>query len=61
VVFKLTSTTGGKWKETVLQTFNGKNGQYANGSLIVDSSGNLYGTTAYGGPQGYGMVFEITH
>jgi uncharacterized repeat protein (TIGR03803 family) len=30
------------------------------GSLTEDSSGNLYGTTQYGGANGYGTVFEIT-
>jgi uncharacterized repeat protein (TIGR03803 family) len=30
------------------------------GSLTADSSGNLYGTTAIGGSNGVGTVFEIT-
>jgi uncharacterized repeat protein (TIGR03803 family) len=30
------------------------------GGLIQDSSGNFYGTTQYGGANGYGNVFEIT-
>jgi uncharacterized repeat protein (TIGR03803 family) len=60
IVFKLTTTTSGRWKEQVLQTFNGKNGQYPNGGLSIDGSGNLYGTTVYGGAHGYGTAFEIT-
>jgi uncharacterized repeat protein (TIGR03803 family) len=30
------------------------------GSLVFDSKGNLYGTTADGGTYGYGTVFELT-
>ena len=29
--------------------------------LIMDSSGNLYGTTAAGGASGDGTVFELAH
>jgi uncharacterized repeat protein (TIGR03803 family) len=38
-------------------------GEYPDGGLIRDSSGNLYGTTFYGGPYGetgYGTVFKVT-
>jgi uncharacterized repeat protein (TIGR03803 family) len=50
---------------TTLATFNGKNGQGSVASLVMDSSGNLFGTTLYGGPgftkadTGYGTVFEL--
>ncbi len=30
------------------------------GGLVADSSGNLYGTTYYGGAHGLGTVFELT-
>lgn len=29
-------------------------------ALVQDTSGNLYGTTVYGGPANYGVVFEVT-
>ena len=29
------------------------------GGLVVDSAGNLYGTTSYGGVYGYGTVFKL--
>jgi uncharacterized repeat protein (TIGR03803 family) len=49
--------------ETVLYTFcqlpRCADGQYP-GGLIEDVSGNLYGTTLYGGTYGLGVVFEIT-
>lgn len=47
---------------TTLVTFHGPDGQIPDGSLIADASGNLYGTTSYGGvtgAPGYGTVFEV--
>jgi len=61
-VFKLKppATQGGSWTEGVLYRFTGgSDGASPNGSLIVDKTGNLYGTTYVGG-QSYGVVFEIT-
>jgi uncharacterized repeat protein (TIGR03803 family) len=36
-------------------------GSYPYGSLVADSSGNLYGTTYEGGTSGYGEVFKLTN
>jgi uncharacterized repeat protein (TIGR03803 family) len=44
---------------TTLASFNGANGAGANGSLIEDNSGNLFGTTASGGAANDGTVFEV--
>ncbi len=44
---------------TTLASFNGSNGQNPFAGLIMDSSGNLYGTTAYQGAHGDGTVFEF--
>jgi len=46
---------------TTLATFNKDDGSAPQGTLIIDSSGNLYGTTRYGGPANLGTVFEFTH
>jgi uncharacterized repeat protein (TIGR03803 family) len=47
--------------ETVLYTFTeGNDGGNPYGGLIFDGSGNLYGTTQYGGTYGYGVVFELS-
>jgi len=66
VVFKLTPNADGHWKENVLHTFTGSDdgreyngGSLGTGSLIFDQAGNLYGTTAYGGASGSGVVFEL--
>src|SRR6516164_7646413 len=44
---------------SLLVNFNGFNGQYPFGGLIADASGNLFGTTAGGGVNNAGTVFEI--
>ncbi len=47
--------------ETVLHTFSAAtDGGTPNGALVMDAQGNLYGTTATGGPQRGGTVFMIT-
>jgi uncharacterized repeat protein (TIGR03803 family) len=64
-VFELMPETDGGWTESVLHSFelNGTDGANPYASLILDSAGNLYGTTAYGGTHGSsdtgGTVFEI--
>ncbi len=58
VVFKLTPT-GSSY--TVLHSFAGGSGDGANpyAGLIIDSAGNLYGTTEFGGGPGCGVVFKL--
>jgi len=64
-VFKLSPGPNGKWVETVLHSFNldGQDGIRPYSNLVMDSAGNLYGTTYLGGPNGMpvgaGTVFEI--
>jgi len=59
-VFKL-SYSGTSWTETVLHSFGGSGDGYSpNSGLVMDSSGNLYGTTFYGGAHSAGTAYEIT-
>jgi uncharacterized repeat protein (TIGR03803 family) len=59
--FVLKPSANGAWTYLVMHTFQGypTDGQGPNSSLFLDSKGNLYGTTANGGPGGGGTVFEI--
>jgi len=57
VVFKLDAAG----QETVLHTFSAPpDGATPNGGVVLDSSGNLYGTTYQGGEQNAGVVFKLT-
>ncbi len=59
-VFQLVPPVGpGPWTENSLLDFNGSDGAYPTGGLLVDPSGNLFGTTAYGGSDGDGVAFEL--
>ena len=60
VVFKLAPHTDGTWTESVLHTFTGLDGGNPYARLVFDRAGNLYSTTANGGPAGSGDVFELT-
>jgi uncharacterized repeat protein (TIGR03803 family) len=59
-VFELLPQSNGAWTKRTLYVFNGGvHGGQPNGSLVMDQSGNLYGTTTSGGPAGGGVVFEL--
>ena len=65
-VFELTPSNG-SWTEKVLYSFmGGTDGYGPNGTLVFDSAGNLYGTTAEGGNTGCadnygcGTAFELS-
>ncbi len=53
--------SNGDWLENILVNFGGANGFYPYGNLIIDASGNLYGTTAGGGQNGGGVVYKLTY
>jgi uncharacterized repeat protein (TIGR03803 family) len=61
-VFKLAPQSDGSWNESIIHSFSGRDGAEPYGSLMFDSQGNLYGTTAYGGTSGgaWGTVFKLT-
>jgi uncharacterized repeat protein (TIGR03803 family) len=66
-VFELSPLAGGKWKEKVLYSFTGgSDGKNPYGGVILDSKGDLYGTTVAGGSggncsgDGCGVVFLLS-
>ncbi len=44
----------------VLHSFKGTGGEYPLSAVIMDASGNLYGTTSEGGLHGNGTVYKVT-
>ncbi len=62
-VFKLTPPAQGQaaWTESVLYRFTGDaDGAMPLTNLVLDSVGNLYGTTNLGGADGEGVMFELS-
>jgi uncharacterized repeat protein (TIGR03803 family) len=61
MVFQLSPNEGGEWTETVLHSFgNGSDAAYPEAGVIMDTAGNLYGTTYGGGVNRIGAVFELS-
>jgi uncharacterized repeat protein (TIGR03803 family) len=60
-VYKLAPQSDGTWKEATLHQFeSAEDGSQPQQGLLLDGSGNLYGTTSFGGSRhGYGTVFKI--
>ena len=67
-VFELSPKSGGGWNKRTIYAFtspNGANGNHPTAGLVLDSAGNLFGTTAWGGiyaescSSGCGTVFEL--
>ncbi|HEY6764497.1 MAG TPA: choice-of-anchor tandem repeat GloVer-containing protein [Candidatus Sulfotelmatobacter sp.] len=62
-IFKLSPTTGGHWKETVLYSFQSVATGFGPGAgVTLDSAGNIYGTTIYGGSTSCacGVVYKLS-
>ncbi len=60
-VFELVNNGDGNYTTNTLASFSGSNGANLYSSLIADVSGNLFGTTRYGGTNGVGTVFELVN
>jgi uncharacterized repeat protein (TIGR03803 family) len=62
MVFELSPQASGEWTETIVHSFEPSDwdGGTPYGGLIIDTAGNLYGTTNQGGRYNYGTVFELT-
>ena len=65
VVFELTpkgvEESVGEWHFRTLYSFRGQpDGVFPYGALLFDASGNIYGTTYYGGANGVGTVYKLS-
>jgi len=68
IIFNLTpplsicKTANCFWKQKILYSFMGgaSDGSGPTGDLTWDQQGNIYGTTAKGGPEDVGSVYELT-
>lgn len=60
-VYTLKPNSDGSWSESVLYAFIGRdqNGLEPAAGVVLDTAGNLYGTTTIGGTFGYGVVFRL--
>jgi uncharacterized repeat protein (TIGR03803 family) len=59
-VYRLAPASRGQWNFKTLYAFKGMpDAASPYGGLIADASGNLYGTTYFGGANGLGSVFEL--
>ncbi|MGA2759839.1 MAG: choice-of-anchor tandem repeat GloVer-containing protein [Candidatus Cybelea sp.] len=60
VAYELVRGKGRLWKETVLHAFGAAgDGNSPYGGLVADKSGNLFGTTVFGGTNNAGIVYEL--
>jgi len=60
VAFKVGATATG-WQEDVVHSFgHGTDGNEPVGGVVIDTAGNVYGTTLLGGVYGNGTVFQVT-
>jgi uncharacterized repeat protein (TIGR03803 family) len=59
-VYELSPTSAGGWTYSLVHVFTGTDGEQPVSQLVLDGSGNLYGTTLYGGAYGFGEVFELS-
>jgi uncharacterized repeat protein (TIGR03803 family) len=60
IVFKLALNSDGTWTFSTLYSFTGRaDGSGPEASLTFDETGNLYGTTRYGGANDQGVAFKL--
>jgi uncharacterized repeat protein (TIGR03803 family) len=61
VVFELNAGGFGERDLKILYAFRGQpDGSFPYGALLFDQSGNIYGTTYYGGANGIGAVYKLS-
>jgi len=60
IIYRLAHQPGGHWKESILYNFKKDASGYSpNTGVVMDSAGNLYGTTDYGGAGDCGVIYKL--
>jgi uncharacterized repeat protein (TIGR03803 family) len=59
-VFELSPNGSGGWQKTTILQFDGLDGLHPTSGLVIDRTGNVYGTTPNGGSGNFGLVFELS-
>jgi len=59
IVYRLTPGTAG-WTETILYDFSANGDGMVPSGVVLDSAGNLYGTTYFGGMLGGGRLYKLS-
>jgi len=55
------SLNGSTWQETVVDQFNGANGNFPFAPVTFDAAGNLYASALLGGANGDGSILKLTY
>lgn len=63
VVYEMTPNGDGTWTYNVIHQFasSSTDGQFPGGGLVMDSSGNFYGSTTEGGTSNLGTIFKFSN
>ena len=61
-IFELSPNGSGGWTESLIHSFGSSNSDSTPSiaTVVFDSSGNLYGTTYFGGAYGIGSVYKLS-
>lgn len=60
VVYKLAPNGTGGWTYSVIHSFHNTEGANPRSGVVLDGSGNIYGTTYSGGSSGFGVVYRLS-
>lgn len=60
VVYKLAPNGTGGWTYSVIHNFHSTDGANPRTGVVLDSSGNIFGTTYSGGSSGFGVVYRLS-
>jgi len=59
-IFELSPASSGSWTYSTLYNFTCSQGDHAGHTMVMDTSGNLYGVGQGGGVNDYGVAYELS-